>query len=217
MIHIQKGSEPTVLRNYKRTHGAKANYADFTEKDALKNQLLEEQGYLCAYCMGHIGSDKKRWWSEVGIEHYKCQEEYKELELDYENMLAVCKISKGKRISEQHCDVSKGGQSLHFNPQIKGHIETLTYSEGELLSKVQEYNMEVNDILGLNRGYLPSNRRDILNDAVLHAKKFIGLYGNNNDTLTRILKIYNNTDKYGRKKPYCGIVITYFHEKISRI
>ncbi len=65
MIHIQKSNSPKKFQEFK-LQNPQAHFDDMpTEvKDTLRQSLLEEQGYLCAYCMNRI-RDK------IKIEHYE--------------------------------------------------------------------------------------------------------------------------------------------------
>lgn len=65
MIYIRKGTEPRSLTEYRNQPGA--TYEGYREKDALRDALLEEQGYICAYCMRRISKEKMK------IEHWKAQ------------------------------------------------------------------------------------------------------------------------------------------------
>ncbi len=48
MIYIKKGKEPAFLTAYKKQ---KYVYFDgYDKKDDIREQLLKDQGYLCAYC-----------------------------------------------------------------------------------------------------------------------------------------------------------------------
>ena len=63
MFYINKDKEPKSLTEYKKSKNA---YFDgFDKKDDIRQSLLDEQGYLCAYCMRRINSV-----DEVTIEHY---------------------------------------------------------------------------------------------------------------------------------------------------
>lgn len=55
MIYIQKGKEPASLTAYKKQAHA---YYDGCNKDDIRENLLREQGYLCAYCMRRIEKEK---------------------------------------------------------------------------------------------------------------------------------------------------------------
>lgn len=80
MIYIEKKSEPVSLREGRETPGADF---DGLDKRELRKSLLEEQGYLCAYCMKRIRKDKN-----VKIEHYHPRNIQNQM--DYGNLLAVC-------------------------------------------------------------------------------------------------------------------------------
>lgn len=61
MRYITKGREPSSLTQYKKQSGA---YFDGTNKEDIRQALLEEQGYLCAYCMCRISAENMK------IEHW---------------------------------------------------------------------------------------------------------------------------------------------------
>ena len=83
MIYIKKGNEPDSLTKYRKKKFA--YYDGYKDKDDIRKNLLEEQGYLCAYCMRRI--DKKR----MKIEHWYPEEHLTDIEcLNYQNMLGVC-------------------------------------------------------------------------------------------------------------------------------
>lgn len=48
MILIRKGDEPRSLTLYRKSAYA---YYDGCNKNDIRDSLLKEQGYLCAYCM----------------------------------------------------------------------------------------------------------------------------------------------------------------------
>ena len=56
MIYIQKGSEPTVFKRWKKKH-PRATYKNLSGKPllALRNALLQEQGFVCCFCGKAIG------------------------------------------------------------------------------------------------------------------------------------------------------------------
>lgn len=54
MIFIQKSREPQKLLEYRLKKNSRFDDMDADVKDALRMSLLQEQGYLCAYCMGRI-------------------------------------------------------------------------------------------------------------------------------------------------------------------
>ena len=102
MILIEKGSEPHEWTKYKLTQGA-----EFRAIPELKDSLLKEQGYLCAYCMARIDKDHMK------VEHFKPQSLYPQDILAYGNLLACC---LGKTQDESHCDTSKGNAEISLSP-----------------------------------------------------------------------------------------------------
>ena len=57
MRYIRKGDSPESLLRYARNKNA--YYDGYREKDDVREQLLQEQGYLCGYCMRRIHSTKR--------------------------------------------------------------------------------------------------------------------------------------------------------------
>lgn len=71
MKTIRKHPEPAYLITHRLS--AHANFDNLQEKQRLKQDLLEEQGYLCCYCMGRIDIDSMK------IEHRMSQSKYPDL------------------------------------------------------------------------------------------------------------------------------------------
>ena len=160
---IIKGREPVSLTAYRssvaRADMGKPNiYEDYKENAILRKQLLEEQGYLCCYCMSRISETKSK------IEHFKAQSIFRDLQINYENLFIACKGGEGT--TERCCDTLKGNsplESVDFSLSIeneikyskKGHISSMatTKKEMSLLTK------EMNEVLNLNSNILVNNRK----------------------------------------------------------
>jgi hypothetical protein len=78
MKHITKAqtrqcrtSIETFIRD-KTSRSEIAHYDSFPDKDVLRLSLLEEQGYICAYCMRRIENNPLK----TKIEHWKSREVY---------------------------------------------------------------------------------------------------------------------------------------------
>ena len=67
MLYIKKKTEPRELTQAKRNGLQDYDTMPTDLKDIIRQQLLTEQGYLCAYCMRRINLDT------VQIEHYIAQ------------------------------------------------------------------------------------------------------------------------------------------------
>ncbi|WP_027001405.1 retron system putative HNH endonuclease [Hugenholtzia roseola] len=98
MIKIKKGHTPAPLLALQNVEGASYDDLRGSDKDEVKSALLENQGYICAYCMKPINENT------MGIEHFKSQSTDPHLDLDFNNMLAVC------RDQNEHCDVYRSRQ-----------------------------------------------------------------------------------------------------------
>lgn len=70
MIEIKKGQEHKAWTNRKCTPGV-----DYNATPELKSALLEEQGYLCAYCMRRIS------YENMKVEHIKSRSVYTDLKI----------------------------------------------------------------------------------------------------------------------------------------
>lgn len=215
MIYIKKTSEPRSLVEHRCTPGADF---DGLDKSELREYLLKEQGYLCAYCMKRIHNEK-----DTKIEHYRARNA--ENELEYTNLLAVCygnqpspnsvgKVGK-KRLT---CDSMKGNRVLHINPQSREDMETIYYdNNGRIYSSNKVYQDELQDILNLNDsyGYLIENRKAII-DVVM--RKLSGTR-TNKEAKELLLKwkraVYNLS--YGEEYPqYVGVLRWYVDRQLRK-
>ncbi len=145
MIKINKGSEPREWVEKRNTPGFK--YEAIPE---LRESLLEEQGYICAYCMCRIGESNSK------IEHIKSKspEKFPELSLSYSNMIICCMGGEGSK-GEKHCDTSKEDKDISFDLFTDVFFETISYGSksGEIKSSNATYSQEIN----LSSTYLQFN------------------------------------------------------------
>jgi TIGR02646 family protein len=203
MILIRKGSEPNEWTEYKLTSGV-----EFRALPELKDSLLKEQGYLCAYCMARIDKDHMK------VEHFNPQSLYPDDTFTYGNLLACC---QGKTQGEPHCDTSKGDDEIKLSPLKPSCVDTLSYEfgTGAIKSSNEDYNHDL-DTLKLNAHIIKQNRHAALRAVItdLQKKKQRGLEFNSS-TISHQLKIWRSVNEKGKRKAYCGIVI-YFLEKRLR-
>ena len=193
MIFIQKGREPNAWMRYRLTKGV-----EFRAIPELKDSLLKEQGYLCAYCMARIDKDHMK------VEHFKPQSLYPQDIFDYGNLLACC---LGKTQEESHCDTSKGNAEISLSPLSPSCVDTLSYESGtgKIKSSNPYYDRELDRILHLNTPIIKQNRLKVLQGAIqaLRIRK-------------QLEKEWNPVDKEGKRKPYCGIVIYFLEKKLKK-
>lgn len=201
MILIRKKSEPHSLTTYKKTINASFDNQPSKVKEDLRKSLLEEQGYICAYCMKRIEES-----SDIKIEHYEARNSTNEL--SYKNLLVVCKGNEGSPKERQTCDTQKGNRVLHINPQKIGDISTIFFTRnGEVKSTSSVFQKDLDEVLNLNDefGSLISARKSALKAL---QKKITPMNKN------QIEKLYTLLKKAERKMEYVGILLWYLEKKI---
>jgi len=220
MILIKKKSEPKEWTKYRNTPGV-----DYHSIPELVDSLLEEQGYICAYCMRRIPC-KDRLYKKDGItftltdedhriEHILSRENHEDKKLDYSNMVICCPGHIG---DEEHCDRLKGSNDITFSPLNQDFIATLSYkTDGEIISSNEQYNKEINDVLNLNTKLLKENRKNTW-EAV--KKELIAQKGGkpwNKTILSFYIKKYSSLNKQLKLIPYCGVVLYFLQKKLKQL
>lgn len=209
MLDIQKSAEPRALLQYRLQPGASYDAIPTNVKDLIRNLLLEDQGYLCAYCMQRINVDTMK------IEHWQPRSVFPNRELDWKNLLAVCKGNEGYPVTRQTCDTKKGDQTLNYNPAEVGHrVESrLRYStSGKIVSDESVWDDQLNTTLNLNEVRLIENRRKLLEGVAETLNNRPGLR-----TTTELLRLIGKlrSRKNGEFSPFAGAAIFYLAKKIK--
>lgn len=114
MRSIDKRGTPGLLNDWKREMLASPQNLRYESlptsvKDAVKLELLTEQGYLCAYTLRRIDGV-----NSCHIEHVEPQNAAPGKDLDYANM-AACFPKDGGDVSSGYGAPTKAGQSVTFN------------------------------------------------------------------------------------------------------
>jgi len=155
----------------------------------LQNSLAQEQGYVCAYCLGtlfKLDKDGNQLLS-MKVEHFYpqsifngkvntleqtknlCNDEQikrDDLRINYFNLLAVCQGKSGE--GESHCDTppyGKGNKELCDIPNpsagsIKSFDLKIKYTRNfSILSMDSNIDKELNEVLNLNEGDLRRRRK----------------------------------------------------------
>lgn len=123
----EKGTYEDVKNNV-----SKSDYI----RDEVLISLLEEQGYLCAYCMQKINLGNSTIEHIIGQNYTKDSIELgKENEINYDNLLAVC---EGKSCKDNlHCDKSRAkyqkNRPLYSNPLENRIMQNIRFSEKGLI------------------------------------------------------------------------------------
>ena len=205
MRTIRKHREPHSLSAHKKQ--PYADYDNYTDKDILRQSLVDEQRGLCCYCQSRIRSDS----SGMKIEHWQCQDRYPDRQLDYRNLLGACLGGYGSSEREQHCDTRKGNSDLCFCPAdpihpIEHRIKFL--GNGEIASDNEAINAALNDILNLNLKKLVNNRK-----AVLDA--FKDRLGRGKFNPGRELQKWNGS-QHGELPEYAQVVVYWLEKRLAR-
>lgn len=154
-----RNKEPKELIEYRETTPG-VSYADFPHKSIVRESLVDEQGYICAYCMGKIDA------ATSTIEHYISQtrhadspyaeEVHKEQSLLYSNMYGVCINFSA------HCDKKRENRPIEIlDPHKPSCEELITYTlDGTVVPTGRDEDKVKRDIelLGLNCKKLKDSR-----------------------------------------------------------
>lgn len=183
---------------------------DLLDKERIRESLLSEQHYLCAYCMRPI----KNEGLHTSIEHWVPLSKSKLDTLNYWNFFATCKGGTDVRDIPRRdrilcCDAKKGNDcSITLDPRNKEMMKGITYSSEGII----EY-----------KDTPPFNRASILNDinVVLQLNGKLDKEGFcKQDTATHLVKerrdVYNNTEKICLERLEDGILsIEWLHSQIE--
>ena len=218
MVHIKKNVEPRALTQEKR-NGVK-RYTDLVTETltAIRKQMLEEQGYLCAYCMQRIIS------GAVTIEHFSAQnptdaQSEAELSIDYNNMLGVCQGNKAAgNYKALTCDKHRGNKPLSINPLQKHLVQQIKYKgDGTIYSDDPQINKDLNETLNLNcEGVsFKKNRKAVLDSLKRYMNKE---FADKKVPVDRLRKMLDACyiGKKGKRDPFVGVAIYYLEKKIQR-
>lgn len=205
MITIKKGQIPNSLVTYKKKIGASYKNLDSSCKKDIRQQLLEEQGHLCAYCMSRISERKMK------IEHYESQSLHVEKQLDYGNMLGVCKGGEG--LGYATCDTARTPENLKVNPQQEQSVKLINYRpDGTITSDDDDIKHDLQFSLNLNHPYLKHNRREANNNFIrILEKKRSGTWKK-----TQLETIRKSLVEQEKRMPYCGIILFNLDRKLRR-
>lgn len=214
MKSIQKRREPRALTAYRAQPDVRYDGdASFTPvKEQTRQQLVTEQGYLCAYCMSRIYPTH----DQMKIEHWHCQEQHPNEQLNYNNMLGSCLGNEGQPPKLQTCDTRKGNAALKYNPaNPQHHIDSqVKYQRGKITSDDVEFDIQLNQVLNLNHPRLIQNR----NNVTLAISRWFG-NKTGSRTVGQLQKELNEwllPDSNGALREYCGVAIYLLNKRLNR-
>ena len=207
MRNIQKGDEPHSLTHHRKA--PHSDYVNYTDKDLLRQHLVNEQRGICCYCMSRIRATA----GEMKIEHWQCREHYPERQLDYSNLLGACNGGEGRPGREQHCDTRKGQEDLSIHPADPAcNVERLIKfpGSGKIRSDDPDVDRQLNKVLNLNHPQLVANRKATL----ISFCDAIGKTKRNNGWFQRKLAEWRG-DGGGELHPFSQVVVYYLCKKLK--
>lgn len=221
MRWIDKRTEPPELTERRALPPELGGTYAAVEKQPLRKKLLNDQGYLCAFCMSRIEATEQ----DMKIAHiYPQGAPNGHLhELRWTNMVGACKGNEGAPGRDQTCDTSQGNRILTLSPLVRASVQRVsarvaagkpTGQRGEskmrgieLYSDDLAVDRDVRDVLGLNEGYLPANREAILRafQQVMKQRHPAGQW-----TAAQVRVVYDQwkweDSAAGKLRAFCGIV-----------
>ena len=224
MIPISKKVEPRELLGYRKQKYS--SYADMPKdvRLAVLGRLVEEQGWLCAYCMSRLPKDEKGRAVEgrVTIEHWSPQRPTGGGEphdaLDYRNMLAVCLGNRGAGAKgDLTCDAAKENKAITVNPLDERTLAGIYYTRtGEIHSSNDDIENDLDNTLNLNcmAASLPQRRQAALRELHRHIAKVYAGKGTSRSNLEKMLQKYESEQPV--KAEYAGILIWWLKERLKR-
>lgn len=209
MRKIEKKAEPKEWTQHRLTPGV--GYQAIPE---LRDSLLQEQGYICAYCMRRIPTTDGNSNETSRIEHILSRKKHDDLKLDYQNMAVCC---PGAIDNHFHCDKLKGENDITFSLHDDSFISTISYKtkDGKIESSNAKFHSEIDNLLNLNHLLLKKNRQQALSGIIKSLSKKNGIW--KKSEIQKHLTNWNEKDKNGHLKPYCGIITWYLNKRISRL
>ena len=214
MKQIIKTKEPTSLTQYRASISKddlnnleKFDTAPSKVKDELRDKLLNEQGFICCYCMSRVESRDSK------IEHFKARSKYRNKQLDYSNLFIACLGGEGHSFKNQYCDTKKGNEPLNHINLLTNIEKNIKYKkDGFIFSPNEDIDKELNDILNLNYKVLMKNRESAFNQLIIDLTKSNW----NISILKSTLVKYKNKNSRGKYRPYYEMIVYFLTKKLKQ-
>ena len=134
MKQIFKAKEPISLTTYRASISKedlksleKFDTAPSKVKNDLRDKLLEEQGFICCYCMDRIERRNSK------IEHFNPRSLFRIEQLEYTNLFVACLGGQGYSPDKQSCDTKKGNDVLKYINLLSDIEKSIEYKKDGLV------------------------------------------------------------------------------------
>jgi uncharacterized protein (TIGR02646 family) len=195
-IH-KRSQEPPTLLAYRKAADPNRSYAAFPSKDQLREPLLEDQGWLCCYCMRRIDA------RDMKIEHYRSQTHHSEQALDWRNLLAACKGGEGRPAAAHTCDTRKADEDLTVDPRTDSVRGIRYLGSGRLEVDDPSHTEDVERRLNLNMPELRQVRAQAIDNLRRELTRRFGKGSWRRQDLEHYL------DRLRRKRPFPELLAVY--------
>ena len=129
----KKLTKDNLLKKSQLSKEQAETWGTFTKKTAVKNavkqSLLDEQGFICCYCQQRVELDEN-----TTIEHFVARENDPTMMFDYDNIFACCDGGQKQRTEQKidvipkYCGHAKANQTVAINPLNAGCETHFSYS-----------------------------------------------------------------------------------------
>ena len=159
------------------------------------------------------------------IEHWKCQSQHPELELSYQNILAVCSRNRSNPPHKQHCDTRKGDLDLMYNPADTTHHARLKIHYRKHTGKIESEDTvfcaelggtarDTEGVLNLNHEQIMNNRRAVIE---LVEREIGKLPSNASKAHIRpLLDRWLTINSQGMLPAYAGVAMYFIEKRLAK-
>lgn len=214
---INKGNEP---KSWTQARASGATDFNDLDKSDLRTSLLQEQGYICCYCMKRIHDNYKSTKIEHLIPQSFCKTSKQEhLLFSYNNLFAACngdedKLPRKKPKDYQHCDTYKGDKKLTLCMTNKNHINSIRYyKDGRIDSTIEAIDVDINENLNLNLQRLKMYRADIY-DIVKRKLETQPTW--TVKQLKELINKWESKNNDGKYRPLCDVAVYFLKKRLKK-
>jgi len=219
MKEINKIQEPNSLLQHRLKQHSNYDNLPLVAKEELRINLLSEQGHICCYCMKRIPESTAPY---MKVEHFKCQDNFPDLQLRYSNLLGACTGNEGQPKRIQTCDTRKGNDDFSLHPVFSNPSCNTIFkytADGRIICNDEELQNEIDSILNLNNQSLIDQRAEVFDNisSVVESeskkqkdRKVKLKYFEN------LLLEWTTPNVNGKLKPFCMVAVYYLNKKIRQ-
>ena len=219
MKQINKIPQPQSFTEHKANQPAYFDGLKFQAKEDLRQNLLSEQGHICCYCMRRIPEPT---FPYMKVEHFRCQDNYAELQLTYTNLLGACTGNEGQPKKIQTCDTRKGNDDLQLHPCSTNPSCNSIFkytSDGRIICDNENIQNDIDKILNLNSQSLQDLRAEVYE----HISSIVEAESKKQRDKKIKQKYFEDLhsewlapDRNGKLRPFCMVAVYYLTKKIRQ-